>query len=108
MLIGSGGRLGGGTACGDRVRPAELRAGPFDGEHPVDPRAFGVATPLPERDFGDQYGLVWDASVEALAYHHTDFDLDHVEPTRVLGRVVELQAGEDAASLGGGKPLIEG
>ena len=46
--------------------------------------------------------------VEALAAQYADFDLDHVEPAGVLGRVVELDAPQDAPGLGGRKGLIEG
>ena len=35
--------------------------------------------------------LVRNATVEALADHHADLDLDHVEPARMLRRVVELE-----------------
>jgi hypothetical protein len=36
-----------------------------------------------------------------------DLDLDHVEPTGVFRGVVELEAAQDAAGLGGGKGLVE-
>src|SRR6266699_537462 len=39
------------------------------------------------------------ASVEALAAQHSDLDLDHVEPTCVLGGVMELQPSQDAPCL---------
>jgi hypothetical protein len=39
---------------------------------------------------------------------HADLDLDHVEPTGVFRGVMELEAAQDAASLGRGKGLVEG
>jgi hypothetical protein len=33
---------------------------------------------------------VIDAPIQALAAQHTDLDLDHVQPTGVLGAIVEL------------------
>ena len=35
---------------------------------------------------------VGDASAQALAHHHVDFDLGHVQPAAVLGRVHEIEA----------------
>ena len=53
---------------------------------------------------------VWvvDSAVEALAAQHADFDLDHVEPTGVLGSVVELEAAQNSPGFGGCEGLIEG
>jgi hypothetical protein len=47
-----------------------------------------------------------DLSVSSLAFwlaQHADLDFDHVEPTGVLGREVELQAAHDAWASGAGK-----
>lgn len=41
-----------------------------------------------------------DTSIQALAVEDADLDLDHVEPTGVLGRVVEFQTAQDAAGFG--------
>src|SRR4029450_3971578 len=49
-----------------------------------------------------------DASVEALAAQHSDLDFDHVEPTCVLGGVVELQPSQNAPGFGGRKCLVQG
>ena len=59
----------------------------------------------PSGDLGDQGRLVWDAAVEALTDHYTDFDLNHVEPAGVLRCVVELDAVENAACFLGWEPL---
>ena len=34
---------------------------------------------------------VGDAPIQALAHHHIDLDLNHVEPAAMLGRVDELE-----------------
>jgi hypothetical protein len=48
------------------------------------------------------------AGVEALAAQHADFDLDHVQPTGMLGDVVELQWLQHPARFQGREGLIEG
>ena len=48
-----------------------------------------------------------DASVKTLATQHPDFDLDHVEPAGMLGRVVELKAPDHAARFGWWKCGVE-
>ncbi len=65
--------------------------------------AMGVALLLPGCDFGDDGVFVVDTTVEALAPQDADLDLDHVEPTGVLGRVVELQSLQHPSSLRGGE-----
>jgi hypothetical protein len=42
-----------------------------------------------------------------LAAQDADFDLHHVEPAGVLGRVVELQPAQHAARFGGRKGLVQ-
>lgn len=46
---------------------------------------------LPGGDFADETVGVVDSAVQALAAEHADLDLDHVEPTGMLGSVVELE-----------------
>ncbi len=58
----------------------------------MDPRAGGVALVLPRLDFRDEALALADAAAQALAAQNADLDLDHVQPTGVLGRVMELQA----------------
>src|SRR5258707_6173204 len=48
-----------------------------------------------------------DTPVEALAAQDADFDLHHVEPAGVLGRVGELQPAQHGARFGGRKGLVE-
>jgi hypothetical protein len=48
-----------------------------------------------------------DSTAETLPLAHADLDLDHVEPAGVFRGVVELEAAQDAAGLGGGKGVVE-
>ena len=59
-----------------------------------------VSLRLPDVDLGDEPGIAFDATIEALAFEDADLDLGHVEPAGVLGRVVELEPPEHAARLG--------
>ena len=53
------------------------------------------------RDFAEEALRIVDAAIETLAAQHADLDLDHVEPTGMLGGVVELEAAQDTPGLGG-------
>src|SRR3954470_7314125 len=66
----------------------------------------GVAPALPGGDLPLEILLVVDATVQALALEHPDLNLDHVEPARVLGGIVELQPLQDAMRFRGRKGLI--
>ena len=68
----------------------------------------GIALVLPCCDLADEVRCVINAAIEALAVENADLDLDHVEPTGVLGRVVELEAAQDAAGLGRRECFVEG
>jgi len=69
---------------------------------------LGISLAFPCGDLSLEDVAVVDAAIEALGSQDADLDLDHVEPGSVLGRVMELQATEDAVSLGCGEGLIEG
>jgi hypothetical protein len=58
---------------------------------PLDLGAGGVACLFQFLDLALERLFVADAPVEALAREDAQFDLDHVQPTAVLRRVVELQ-----------------
>ena len=62
------------------------------GELPLDATLFRVTAQLPGIHLVDERGLVWQASVEALAIKNADFDFCHIEPTGVFRRVVEDDA----------------
>src|SRR5688572_5187098 len=60
-------------------------------ESPVHLAACGVAVRFPGRNLPRQVGQVWNALVQALPSQHAQFDLRHVQPTPVLGCVMQLQ-----------------
>jgi len=59
-------------------------------------------------DLGFEPTALADAAVQTLAAQHADFDLDHVQPTGVFGRVVELQALQEAMRLWRRESLVQG
>ena len=59
-------------------------------------------------DLGFEPTALADAAVQTLAAQHADFDLDHIQPTGVFGRVVELQALQEAMRLWRGESLVQG
>ena len=67
--------------------------------------AFGAAA-LPGPDLSFEQVAVSDPAVKTLSAHDADLDLGHVEPTGMLGRVVELQASQDPTGFGGIKLLV--
>src|SRR5215207_1736327 len=73
------------------IGAAHFGASLLDREHPFQVCAGAIALALPGGDLALEFLAVVDAPVQALALEHADLDLDHVEPTRVLGGVVELQ-----------------
>jgi hypothetical protein len=69
----------------------EFRARLLGGESPLY-RSLGLVTlPLPGGDFSLDGGFLRQAVGETLAGQHREFNLYHVAPTAVLGRVVKLQ-----------------
>ena len=48
-----------------------------------------------------------DALVQALAGDSREFELDHVEPGGIFGRVVHIEARGQGAGLGGRQVLVE-
>src|ERR1700758_23804 len=90
------------------IGSGELYAGALCSEHPFDASAASISLSFPLGDFGFEDFAVVDASVEALGAQDADLDLDHVEPRGMLGRVMELQAAQDAMRLGRGEGFVEG
>src|SRR5712691_12461769 len=74
-----------------RIEPLELDASAVGGELPVDLGVDLIAAGLPSADLAAQGFDLVDTAVQALGNHHVEFDLGHVEPTAVLGRVDELE-----------------
>ena len=54
-----------------------------------------VAVVLPCVDFVGEDLLVGDAAIQTLRREHAEFGFGHVEPTAVLGGVVQLCAAEN-------------
>ena len=86
----------------------EFDSGILSTEPPIDSGLSGVAFPLQDLDFPAKGSFVWNPSPEAGASQDAELDLRHVEPTTVLGRMVELQPFYDAPGFGSGKCLVQG
>ena len=78
--------------------PTELLIGILPSELPLDGLLLGVARLLPSIDLPAQYLLAGHASIQTLTAEDADLDLCHVQPTRVLGRVVELHPSQELGS----------
>ena len=61
-------------------------------EAPHDATMVGVASLLPSSNFERDRCLVLEPPPQTLALQDADLDFGHVEPTRVLGRIVKLDA----------------
>src|SRR6266852_5652636 len=57
---------------------------------PLDAASSGIAPLLPSGDFCDEGSLLGSTARQALALQDSDLDLGHVQPARMVGRVVEL------------------
>src|SRR6516164_9159045 len=66
-----------------------------------------IPTPLPRFDFVPQYGHFVDTAVKTLAGKNAQFRLCHVQPTAMLGSVVEFQPTPQSPRLRGGKRLVQ-
>jgi hypothetical protein len=67
-------------------------------KRPLDATSIGVSPPLPSRNLRGESRLLGSTARQALPLQDADLDLGHVQPTRMLGRVVEL----DPANQGRG------
>lgn len=63
-----------------RIEPFEFDASVGGGELPIDLGIELIATGLPSGDFAAQGFDFVDTAVQALANHHVEFNLGHVEP----------------------------
>ena len=82
-------------------RPSILRA-----EAPMNGGSGGISLPFQGLDFPAEGGLVGDTPPQAGSRQDAELDLGHVEPTAVLGRVVELQPFYNPPGLRGGEGLV--
>ena len=92
----------------DWIEFFEFMPGDSDSKTPMDFDLLFVAPFFPRADLATQHISVVQPATKALSRQHTNFDFRHVEPTGVLGRVMELQAVEQPPRFIRGKCLIQG
>ncbi len=97
----------GSTGLDCRVEAFELHAGVGGGELPIHSTLGAVAGVLPGGYLRPQRLLLTDPSVQALAAQHRQFRLRHVEPTAMLGRVMDLQPLDQPPGLFGSERLVQ-
>src|SRR3972149_3078498 len=85
----------------------QFRACFLNGEMPSDRRLGRIAFSLQSGDFLHQRGFISDPARQALALKYTELQFGHVQPTAMLGRVMKLQAFENASRLFGREGLIQ-
>ena len=61
-------------------------------EVPLNGSLFGISCLLPRIDFGLKLLAAANSPIQALPAQYADLNFRHVQPARVLGRVVELHA----------------
>src|SRR3984957_12961245 len=76
-------------------------------EHPFDPSSGVVAFLHPGGDFRDQFLAAADSPVHTLTAKNADLELAHIQPARVLGRVMDLQPLQYAMGFWRWKRLIQ-
>lgn len=59
-------------------------------------------------NLSSQAGFIRDATIQTLATQSAEFNLGHVEPTAMLGGVMELKAIRKAVGFLGFEGLVEG
>lgn len=77
------------------------------GEHPINAASFGIALALPAIDFAPRGYPIHQSSPKALAIQDANFDLGHVQPARMLRRVMKLHASQQSARGRRTKYLVE-
>jgi hypothetical protein len=65
---------------------------------PLDAASSSVAPSLPRRYLSGENSLLGSAARQALALQNPDLDLSHIQPARMLGRVVELDPAQQRHS----------
>src|SRR5947209_16135663 len=85
----------------------ELDAGVSGGKAPVDADGLPIAFGLPSGDLSFQFRARSDATIQTLPREYREFDLGHVQPTAMLGRVMDFQLVDQASRLGWLKDLIQ-
>jgi hypothetical protein len=87
--------------------PAEFSISVLAGELPLDGATPLVAIGLPDVYFALQKVYAGDSTIQALATEDADFDLSHVQPTRVLGSVVKAHAAQQFAGRLAAQHIVE-
>ena len=91
--------------CG--LEPFEFYSGALGGESPLARRSGTVARRDPGRHRTLHRGTIAQPAAKALALEDTQFDLGHVQPIPVLGRVVNLGLVGQPFGFGRRERLIE-
>ena len=91
----------------DRVKMFEFDVRVGGGELPTDSCGAIIAPVGPVGGDLLENGAVRDATIQALTTKVTQFNLGHVEPTAVLGRVLQFQAVENAPRFGGRENFVK-
>jgi hypothetical protein len=77
------------------------------GEAPCNGGFGRIAGVFVGSDLTPQRGLVWDAAIQTLPTLNAQLDFRHIQPTAVLGGVMELQLFQPAAGLYQYKGLVQ-
>src|SRR5215213_9559390 len=91
--------------CG--VETLELDTSIAGREAPVDARSSCISRRDPGRHLPLHGAPVTEAAIQALPLQRTQLDLGHVQPTAMLGGVVDLQPVSQALGLGWREGLVE-
>ena len=81
------------------IEAVKFGSGVMGVEAPVDGGSGGISLRDRGSDLPPEGGFVGDALLEAGAGQHAELDFRHIQPTPVLGGVVELQPFGDPAGL---------
>ena len=82
------------------IEAVKFAPGVLGVEPPVNGGSGGISLRDQGLDLPPEGGFVGDALLEAGAGQHAELDFRHIQPTPVLGGVVELQPFGDPAGLG--------
>ena len=77
----------------------ELQIRILTSECPLDGSLRDVTSLLPRVNLALQKISVFNTSIQALTAENADLNLRHVQPTRMLGRVVEAHATQQLAGV---------
>ena len=87
---------------------AHSATGILTGKLPVYNGPRGVALRRQGHSLPPERRGVRDAAGQALPAEHPDFNLRHIEPATMLGRIVELQSAQHPPGLGRREGLVQG